>query len=106
VSGAIVDYPRPRYLYGNYVWIQGDNGYRYFYCHLDRVYVKRGQTVDSRTLVGTVGNSGNALTTPSHVHFEIHLPPGNVYTCKYCGPHKAVSSMNPTGSLLAAAPRT
>jgi murein DD-endopeptidase MepM/ murein hydrolase activator NlpD len=105
VSGKIVEYPRPRYLYGNYVWILGDNGYRFFYCHLDKVAVKIGQRVDTHTLLGTVGNTGNAATTPSHLHFELHMPPGNVYTCKYCGPHKGVSSMNPTASLAAAAIR-
>ncbi len=105
-TGTIVEYPRPRSVYGNYIWIQSNNGYRFFYCHLDKVFVKHHQAVTPHTLLGTVGNTGNAATTPSHLHFELHFPPGNVYTCKHCGVRKVVSSMNPTDSLLAATPRT
>jgi murein DD-endopeptidase MepM/ murein hydrolase activator NlpD len=101
-AGKVVEYPRPRYVYGNYVWIQNGEGYRFFYCHLDKVFVKTGQVVDTGTVVGTVGNTGNAATTPSHLHFEVHYPAGNVYTCKHCSPRKNVSSINPYYSLIAA----
>lgn len=104
-SGTIVASARPRAIYGNYVWIQNSAGYRFFYCHLDKVFVRVGQAVDVNTLIGTVGNTGNALTTPSHLHFEVHYPVGSTYACKYCTPHKDVSAINPYQSLLAATPR-
>src|SRR5712692_9133689 len=62
-SGMVVEYPRPHYPYGNYVWIQNDAGYRFFYCHLDKVFVKPGQLVEQGSLVGTVGKTGNAAAT-------------------------------------------
>ena len=105
VAGTLIDVPRPRYVYGNYVWIQNVEGYRFFYCHLDKVFVRVGQTVDVNTLIGTVGNTGNAATLPAHLHFEVHYPAGNTYACKYCAPHKRVSALNPYRSLIEAAPR-
>ncbi len=103
--GIVVNYPRPYYLYGNYVWIQSGESYRFFYCHLDTVLVKVGQAVDINTVIGTVGNTGNAARMASHLHFEIHYPPGNTYACKYCLPAKRLSAINPYASLVAARSR-
>jgi murein DD-endopeptidase MepM/ murein hydrolase activator NlpD len=105
VTGTVVEYPRPHYPYGNYVWIQNDAGYRFFYCHLDKLFVKPGQAVETGTVLGTVGKTGNAATTPAHLHFEIHYPPGHVYACARCPAHRSVSSINPYSSLIAATPR-
>jgi murein DD-endopeptidase MepM/ murein hydrolase activator NlpD len=63
-------------LGGNTVWTRGRSGYRYYYAHLrDWAPIVAGQPITAGTVVGTVGNTGNAATTPSHLHFEIH--PGN-----------------------------
>ncbi len=105
VPGTVVNYPRPYYLYGNTMWIQNGEGYRFFYCHLDKVFVTLGQSVEMNTAIGTVGKTGNAATTPSHLHFEIHYPAGSSYACKFCTPQKALSAINPYRSLMAATPR-
>lgn len=104
-AGTIIDVPRPRYLYGNTVWIQADDGYRFFYCHFDKVFVRVGEAVDVSTSLGTVGNTGNAATTPAHLHFELHYPTGNSFPCKYCAGHKSVRAINPYRSLVNATPR-
>ncbi len=104
-AGVVIDVPRPRNIYGNTVWIENASGYRFLYCHLDRVFVNVGHSVTMNTIVGTVGNTGNATKTPSHLHFEIHYPAGQTYTCKYCAPAKGVSALNPYPSLLNATPR-
>lgn len=56
------------------LWIAGESGTRYYYAHLSAYAAElhNGQVVDAGDLVGFVGNSGNAATTPSHLHFEIH----------------------------------
>ena len=60
-------------LGGLTVWTRGRSGYRYYYAHLrDWAPLTIGQEITAGTVVGTVGNTGNAATTPSHLHFEIH----------------------------------
>ncbi|HYC28364.1 MAG TPA: M23 family metallopeptidase, partial [Chitinophagaceae bacterium] len=43
-----------------------------YYAHLDKQSVKEGQYVKKGQVLGTVGNTGNARTTPSHLHFGIY----------------------------------
>lgn len=61
-------------LGGNIVFVNGAGGRRYYYAHLDRIaeglYV--GQEVTTDTVLGFVGNTGNAATTPSHLHFGMY----------------------------------
>lgn len=58
---------------GQWVYVLGAGGRRYYYAHLDRVNrsLREGQTVNVRTILGTVGNSGNAVATPAHLHFSV-----------------------------------
>jgi peptidoglycan LD-endopeptidase LytH len=59
---------------GNVVWLQPLFGeMRLYYAHLDTQLVKPGQFVQSGEVVGTVGNTGNARTTPPHLHFGVYL---------------------------------
>lgn len=44
-------------------------GYKTLYAHLGKTYVKKGQTVDSESLIGEVGLTGH--TTGPHTHFEM-----------------------------------
>lgn len=49
-----------------------DRRLRYHYmAHLDSISVKRGQRVNQKSLIGTVGNSGNAKGKPPHLHYAI-----------------------------------
>ncbi|UBV45335.1 M23 family metallopeptidase (plasmid) [Deinococcus taeanensis] len=58
---------------GQWVYVLGAGGRRYYYAHLGRVNraLREGQAVTSRTILGTVGNSGNAGATPAHLHFSV-----------------------------------
>lgn len=60
-------------LGGKVVW-QRDPGNRYnlYYAHLDTQMVKRGQIVRVGDTLGLVGNTGNARSTPPHLHFGIY----------------------------------
>jgi hypothetical protein len=44
--------------------------------------LKVGETLGQGHQIGRVGNSGNAASTPSHVHYEIR-PPGGSYAASY-----------------------
>ncbi len=59
---------------GNVVWMQplfGDM--RLYYAHLDRQLVERGELVLAGQPIGEVGNTGNAATTPPHLHFGVYM---------------------------------
>lgn len=66
-------------LGGLIVWLQGESGNAYYYAHLSAYApgLAVGQKVDSGSLVGYVGNTGNAVTTPPHLHFEVHPARGD-----------------------------
>lgn len=52
-------------------YLQGDDGNEYFGTHLDSLSGVSGR-VSQGTVVGYVGNTGNARGGPTHLHFEIH----------------------------------
>jgi murein DD-endopeptidase MepM/ murein hydrolase activator NlpD len=60
---------------GRVVW-QHDpvRGVEYYYAHLSAQSVQPGQRVRAGEVVGRVGNTGNARTTPPHLHFAVYRP--------------------------------
>jgi len=63
----------PNALGGNVVWLSDyDRGQTLYYAHLDRHNVSAGQTVEIGDTLGFVGNTGNARTTPPHLHFGVY----------------------------------
>lgn len=59
---------------GNRVTIKDNNGFNYYYAHMDRINpsLKKGDVINSGDFVGTVGDSGNAKGTHPHLHFSIY----------------------------------
>ena len=58
---------------GNVVWVRdSDESQRIYYAHLDSQVVRTGMDVQRGTLLGFVGNTGNARTTPPHLHFSVY----------------------------------
>jgi murein DD-endopeptidase MepM/ murein hydrolase activator NlpD len=55
---------------GNGYYLRGDDGTVYYGAHLDS-YVAAPGRVGVGTVIGHVGNTGDAATTPTHLHFEI-----------------------------------
>ena len=66
-------------LGGNKLWVRspGDN-WSYYYAHLAGYGpgIANGTRVKKGQVIGYVGNTGNAKTTPPHLHFETHVPSG------------------------------
>jgi len=59
---------------GNVVWMQPLYGnMRLYYAHLDEQLVERGDFVSAGEPIGRVGNTGNASTTPPHLHFGVYV---------------------------------
>lgn len=58
------------------VWTTGSDGTSYYFAHLQTVAagIEAGTPVDVGTVVGTVGDSGNARGGAPHLHFEVHRP--------------------------------
>src|SRR6478736_891307 len=63
--------PNGTHGYGRYVVVDHGNGESTLYGHLQSVNVGIGQTVDQGSLVGLLGDTGNA--TGPHLHFEERL---------------------------------
>jgi murein DD-endopeptidase MepM/ murein hydrolase activator NlpD len=57
-------------LGGNAVWLSGADGNKYYYAHLDS-WAAAG-SVTAGTVIGYLGDTGNARFSVPHLHFEIH----------------------------------
>lgn len=67
-------------LGGKVVFVTGAGGRFYYYAHLDRYAdnLKVGYYVTPETVIGFVGNTGNAKTTPPHLHFGVYTSGGAI----------------------------
>ena len=80
-------------LGGNYLILTDAQGWSYYYIHMnndtpgtddgaghyDQAFadgIRKGQKVKAGEVIGWVGDSGDAETTGSHLHFELHDPSG------------------------------
>jgi murein DD-endopeptidase MepM/ murein hydrolase activator NlpD len=55
-----------------------DKDYVLYYAHLDSQMVESGQRVKMGDTIGLMGNTGNARTTPPHLHFGIYAIGGAI----------------------------
>ena len=65
-------------LGGKQVWVIGPGGERHYYAHLDGFGegIARYDIVKPGTLLGYVGDTGNARGTPPHLHYGIYATDG------------------------------
>ena len=61
-------------LGGYRLWLRDRQGNQFYYAHLSAFspLAVDGNEVKAGAVVGFVGNTGDAQTTPYHLHFEIH----------------------------------
>jgi murein DD-endopeptidase MepM/ murein hydrolase activator NlpD len=76
-------------LGGKHIWLTGGfmkiGSARYYYAHLDEFAVASGDRVSRGDVVGYVGNTGNARSTPPHLHFGIYTFSGPVNPAAFLG---------------------
>ena len=67
-------------LGGQTVSVIGAGGRVYYYAHLDAYApgLEVGDLVNTRTVLGYVGTTGNAVGTPPHLHFGIYTTTGAI----------------------------
>lgn len=79
VTDGWVTSTRSNKLGGKVVWLRKmPSGPSYYYAHLETVAVSRGDRLLAGEVLGTVGNSGNARSTPPHLHFGIYTSGGTI----------------------------
>ncbi|MBF7688092.1 M23 family metallopeptidase [Acinetobacter rathckeae] len=74
-TNGVIASLKPSTLGGIVVWIIGPAGAWHYYAHLDTLArgLHVGQQVKAGQRIGTVGNTGNAKNTVSHLHYSIYL---------------------------------
>lgn len=74
VLDGIVSYIGDQPKGGHCIWLTTESGTAFYYAHLDRwaAGLYEGMEVQQGDLLGYVGNTGNAIHTPSHLHFGIN----------------------------------
>ncbi|HYC30254.1 MAG TPA: peptidoglycan DD-metalloendopeptidase family protein, partial [Chitinophagaceae bacterium] len=93
-------------LGGKVVWMQPRNkNYVLYYAHLDQQLVTNGQEVKTGDTLGLVGNTGNARTTPPHLHFGIYTSGGAIDPFPFVNPVERVpgsinASLSNIGKLM------
>lgn len=90
--------------------VVGADGVRYYGSHLQTLRVSVGMHVNAGSIVGTVGNSGSARGTATHLHFGISWPTragiwwvrrGEVYPWSYLDSWKVGGGRSPVSAVAA-----
>ncbi len=73
VADGIISYIGNQPKGGRCLWLATEQGVSFYYAHLERwaAGLYEGMEVRRGDVLGFVGNTGNALTTPPHLHFSI-----------------------------------
>ncbi len=77
-----IEINRSRYGYGTQVLINHGFGYKTRYAHLNKIHVKKGDTISRGQLIADMGNTG--ISQAPHLHYEViykrsHVNPINYF---------------------------
>lgn len=77
-------------LGGFVIWVLAPAGHRHYYAHLDQpALLAPRERVQPGTVLGYVGNTGNARKTPPHLHYGIYTGAGAVNPYPFLAQHSA-----------------
>ena len=79
--------------WGNYVRIDGEDGRLYYYCHMSKRFVSRGDKVSVGDALGIEGSTGKS--TGSHLHFEVRENGTSIDPTKIIGIRNTVGTVQP-----------
>ena len=86
---------------GNYVTVEYDRAdgakYRISYCHLDKINVDKGDSVNAGTKLGVSGNTGNS--TGPHLHLTVKYQGAGESEMKTIDPLKYLAEISVRGNL-------
>ena len=100
---------------GKYVSMEGDDGVRYYFAHLESVAVRTGDVVEAGDPLGVMGQTGNARKSACHTHFGISWPcagtrmgrsPGEIWPWKYLDAWRDGEQLSPVTKSLRPRRRT
>ena len=74
MSDGVITYIGEQPKGGKCLWVSTEDGLSFYYAHLDRWApgLYEGMAVSTGTVLGYVGNTGNARSTPAHLHLAVH----------------------------------
>ena len=102
ISDGVIEFVGNDDLGGKVITVQPDDyEWEAYYAHLDQQYVSNGQHVKKGQLIGTVGNTGNAKTTSSHLHFGIYTGSGAIDPLPYVKTSPRITSPVPGEKVVA-----
>lgn len=92
-------------LGGNRLWLTAADGTAYYYAHLSAYapVAAEGAPVRAGDVIAYVGNTGQAATTPPHLHFEVHPGGAEAASVDPFALLQAWQAGAPTGATAAAA---
>jgi murein DD-endopeptidase MepM/ murein hydrolase activator NlpD len=73
-TSGLVIFKGNKYPGGKFALVVGPKWRLYYYAHMDKVEISNFTWVNHNSVIGTVGNTGNAKNTPPHLHFTIATP--------------------------------
>ena len=79
--------------WGNYVRVDGEDGRLYYYCHLSKRLVSRGEKVSVGDALGIEGSTGKS--TGSHLHLEVRENGASIDPTKIIGIRNTVGTVQP-----------
>ena len=86
------------------LWVRDAQGNRFYYAHLSGYtrYGRDGMHVKAGQQIGFIGNTGDAITTAHHLHFEIH--PVELLYLHYAGAVDPTTYLNQWRRILRVTP--
>jgi murein DD-endopeptidase MepM/ murein hydrolase activator NlpD len=63
-----------QYPGGKFAVVLGPKWRLHYYAHMNEIKISALSFVGHKSVIGTVGNTGNAKNTPSHLHYSILTP--------------------------------